>query len=101
MLLPTECQGRTVSQLDAPFSEANSTDLFKLVGTLSSRSALAERELEDFKRLISDFKDICVFLTSMSDCDRISDCKGSVILFEAENSIEDKWVGLSMEINDQ
>ena len=32
----------------------------------------------------------------MPDCDRISDCKGSVILFEAENSIEDKLVGLPM-----
>ena len=55
---PCSCQERTVSLPDVPFSEANSTDLFKLEGAQSSRSDRVDTAREDFKRLIFDLIEI-------------------------------------------
>jgi len=43
------CKGKTVSQLEAPFSEASSIDLFSLVVAPSSRVVLLEELMENFR----------------------------------------------------
>ena len=47
-----------MSQLDALFSEVNSTDLFKPEGARSSRSDHVDTAQEDFKHLIFDLIEI-------------------------------------------
>jgi len=44
------CKGKTVSQLEAPFSEASSIDLFRLEVAPSNGVALFEEVMEIFKR---------------------------------------------------
>ena len=46
-------------QFEAPFSETNSIDVFKLVEDPSSKVALLEKIMENFKQCISAFLENC------------------------------------------